>query len=62
MGGTTVVNWTSSFRTPEETLNHWHRRFGVAGTGRADLDPFFSKWSNAWAWNPGPCHPTPTTT
>ena len=43
VGGTTVVNWTSSFRTPEETLNHWHRGFGVAGTGRADLDPFFQQ-------------------
>ena len=23
VGGTTLVNWTSSFRTPEPTLEHW---------------------------------------
>ena len=23
VGGTTVVNWTSSFRTPPATLKHW---------------------------------------
>jgi hypothetical protein len=23
VGGTTVINWTSSFRTPEPTLQHW---------------------------------------
>ena len=35
VGGTTVVNWTSSFRTPKETLDHWRQRFGVTGTSRA---------------------------
>ena len=23
VGGTTLINWTSSFRTPEATLQHW---------------------------------------
>lgn len=43
VGGTTVVNWTSSFRTPKETLNHWRDRFGVDNTSRADLDPYFQR-------------------
>ena len=43
VGGTTVVNWTSSFRTPKETLNHWRERFGVDNTSRADLDPYFQR-------------------
>ena len=43
VGGTTVVNWTSSFRTPKETLDHWRQRFGVTGTSRADLDPYFQR-------------------
>src|SRR5699024_8034478 len=28
VGGTTVVNWTSSFRTPNETLDFWQRQYG----------------------------------
>src|SRR5262245_29618077 len=29
VGGTTVVNWTTSFRTPDEVLEHWRTRHGV---------------------------------
>ena len=29
VGGSTTVNWTSSFRTPAPTLNHWASRFGL---------------------------------
>ena len=28
VGGTTVINWTSSFRTPDSTLRHWQEVFG----------------------------------
>ena len=28
VGGSTTVNWTSSFRTPQSTLDHWRDRFG----------------------------------
>ena len=31
VGGSTVVNWTSSFRTPEQTLNHWQSQFKLEG-------------------------------
>jgi choline dehydrogenase-like flavoprotein len=41
VGGTTVVNWTSSFRTPAQTLDYWKSRFGVDGLSRAELDPWF---------------------
>ena len=27
VGGSTVVNWTASFRTPQETLSHWAEMF-----------------------------------
>ena len=43
VGGTTVVNWTSSFRTPEETLAYWQSQFGVAGMLRKEMDPWFEK-------------------
>ena len=29
VGGTTVVNWTSSFRTPEQTLDFWQRQYMI---------------------------------
>src|SRR3546814_5609803 len=31
VGGTTLVNWTSSFRTPPQTLQHWASEHGVSG-------------------------------
>jgi choline dehydrogenase-like flavoprotein len=29
VGGSTTVNWTSSFRTPTPTLNYWVKHFGL---------------------------------
>ena len=43
VGGTTVVNWTSCFRTPHETLQYWHDEFGVQGLSRAQMDPWFQQ-------------------
>jgi choline dehydrogenase-like flavoprotein len=39
VGGTTVVNWTTSFRTPEKVLEHWKKVHAVGGFTKADLDP-----------------------
>jgi choline dehydrogenase-like flavoprotein len=41
IGGTTVVNWTTSFRTPEPTLELWKRRFAVGHVDAAALAPHF---------------------
>ena len=41
VGGTTVINWTSSFRTPEPTLQHWASEFGVQGMSSAEMAPWF---------------------
>lgn len=43
VGGTTVVNWTSSFRTPEQTLAHWQHVYGVEGMSAADMAPWFEQ-------------------
>jgi len=43
VGGGTTVNWTSSFRTPAPTLEHWAREFGLEGFGVADLAPWFAR-------------------
>ncbi len=41
VGGSTTINWTSSFRTPPATLEHWAREFALEGFGVADLAPWF---------------------
>lgn len=42
VGGSTTVNWTSSFRTPNSTLNYWQKMFGLSDYSAEDLAPWFS--------------------
>lgn len=62
VGGTTLINWTSSFRTPEPTLQHWARSTGSRATARRTWRPGSRKWSSACTWRPGRCRRMPTTT
>ncbi len=39
VGGTTVVNWTTCFRTPERVFDHWHEHHGVEGITHKALVP-----------------------
>ena len=41
VGGTTLINWTSSFRTPPETLKHWAHEHAVSGLDQDSLQPWF---------------------
>ncbi|OHC69613.1 MAG: GMC family oxidoreductase [Rhodocyclales bacterium RIFCSPLOWO2_02_FULL_63_24] len=41
VGGSTTVNWTSSFRTPPATLAFWQRNFGLADYTQEALLPWF---------------------
>ena len=43
VGGSTTVNWTSSFRTPASTLKFWQDRFGLDGYTEAALAPYFAQ-------------------
>ena len=43
VGGSTTVNWTSSFRTPEPTLRFWQERFGLKTYEREALAPYFEQ-------------------
>jgi len=41
VGGSTTVNWTSSFRTPPSTLAYWRSHFGLAGFDERAMAPWF---------------------
>jgi choline dehydrogenase-like flavoprotein len=41
VGGSTTVNWTSSFRTPNGTLDFWAQRFGLKDYNSEALAPWF---------------------
>lgn len=41
VGGSTTVNWTSSFRTPPATLAHWQREYGLKDLSVDELAPWF---------------------
>lgn len=39
VGGSTTINWTTCFRTPENVVDLWRTRHGVGGFHYADLVP-----------------------
>ena len=43
VGGSTVVNWTTSIRTPDQTLAHWQKEHQVKGASKAEMQPWFEK-------------------
>ncbi len=43
VGGSTTVNWTSSFRTPQATLDYWRSEFGLGAFDNDTLAPFFAQ-------------------
>jgi choline dehydrogenase-like flavoprotein len=43
VGGSTTVNWTSSFRTPASTLDYWHTHFGLNSFDNDSLAPYFAQ-------------------
>ncbi len=43
VGGSTTVNWTSSFRTPASTLKFWQNQYGLADYQVDTLAPYFQQ-------------------
>lgn len=52
VGGSTTVNWTSSFRTPRRTLTHWKEALGLQTLDEASLDPWFQRMEDRLAIAP----------
>jgi choline dehydrogenase-like flavoprotein len=43
VGGSTTVNWTTSFRTPPETLKFWADHMSVVGCSVNEMAPYFAR-------------------
>lgn len=41
VGGSTTVNWTSSFRTPQQTFEHWQQHYAVKNIDTHSMTPWF---------------------
>ncbi len=57
VGGSTTVNWTSSFRTPPATLQHWEKVWGLADYSEARMAPWFEKMEARLSITPWPVAP-----
>ena len=57
VGGSTTVNWTSSFRTPPEVFAFWQQRFGLHELSAVSMSSWFAVmehklWVRAWETPP----------
>jgi choline dehydrogenase-like flavoprotein len=57
VGGSTTVNWTSSFRTPPRTLAFWRERHGLADFSPEALAPWFEQAERRLSIVPTPFAP-----
>ena len=57
VGGSTTVNWTSSFRTPGQTLTHWAAQHEVVGHSEKEMAPWFARMEQRLSI--APCDLTP---
>ncbi len=56
VGGSTTVNWTTSIRTPEKTLDYWRTEFGSDLTSE-NLAPYFQQAEQRLNIHPWPVPP-----
>jgi len=52
VGGSTTVNWTSTFRTPDNTLNYWASEFGLSDYTSERMLPWFKDREQALNMSP----------
>ena len=53
VGGGTTVNWTSSFRIPDATVDLWTRKHGLLGVDNATLAPHYDAIEKRLSIHPG---------
>jgi choline dehydrogenase-like flavoprotein len=61
VGGSTTVNWTSSFRTPEATLAHWTAAHGLRRATPQAMEPWFRRIEDRLSIAPWPIAPNENT-
>ena len=61
LGGGTVVNWSTSLRTPPEVLEEWEREHGLTGVTSADSSRASTSPNSGSPSTPATARPTPTT-
>lgn len=57
VGGSTTVNWTTSFRTPPDTLKYWRDRYGLSELTDEHMQGWFERaeaLTNIAAWQMAP--------
>ena len=59
VGGSTTVNWTSSFRTPQTTLDYWTENFGLSEYTPEKLAPYFEQMEKRLSIHPWDEPPNP---
>ena len=59
VGGSTTINWTSSFRTPLPTREYWQREFGTIGVDDATMTPWFEQAEARFGIEKWPVEPNP---
>jgi len=57
VGGSTTVNWTSSFRTPAATLKHWQSEWGLGEYSQDAMAPWFARMEERLSIAPWPVPP-----
>lgn len=43
VGGSTTVNWTATFETPQKSLEHWKNKYGLMAASKSDLSQTFNE-------------------
>jgi choline dehydrogenase-like flavoprotein len=59
VGGSTTVNWTSSFRTPKSTLQYWQQQLGLQDFGVEAMAPWFEQAERRLHIEDWPADPNP---
>ena len=57
VGGSTTVNWTSSFRTPDKVLKHWQSQYGLSDITTESMKPWFEEAEHELSVEPWPVPP-----